>query len=239
MGAVVSAEQNSWRPALVGSSPRSLVNQIDTNKLAAKGQGDAVVMFECYVGKSGLAEDGLTYRGTPNSKRLAEAVEAALKRSFFIPALHNQKPISVYFTGAVMFFMVNGKPQLRVYANQNADDLAHGKDFIAPQMIAGTDDWDSAKQDLEKARVYQRSGAAELAISVDVDGNVQDMKVVSEDPPDFNVGRAMLKEYRHAKYVPGFRNGRAGACTFSYTSYVVAYKRPRETRLNPTLIPHD
>ncbi len=226
----------AFRPALVGNGAKSLVNLIDVDRLVAKGQKDAVIMFECYVGRNGKAEDGTTYRGTPDSKRLAEAVKAALERAYFIPALYNQKPTAVYFAGAAMFYALNGRPQLHVYANQNAEDLRQGKDFIAPQLIAGSDDWESAKPELEKARLHQRNGAAVLAISVDSTGKVTKMKVASEDPPNYNFGRAALKEYASAHYIPGFRNGQPVACTFDYTSYVSTYRKARYQRLNPTII---
>lgn len=226
----------AFRPALVGNGPKSLVNLIDVKKLAAKGQKDAAVMFECYVGRKGKAEDGRTYRGTPGSKLLAHEVEVALERAVFVPAVADQKPAAVYFNGAVMFYMVNGQPQLHVYANQSAEDLKAGKDFIAPQLISGTHDWDAAKAELEKARLHQKNGAAVLAISVDSSGRVTNMKVASEDPPNYNFGRAALKEYAHARYIPGFRDGRPVACNFEYTSYVVAFRKERYQRLNPTII---
>ncbi|MEO8439039.1 MAG: hypothetical protein ABI540_02345 [Spartobacteria bacterium] len=77
---------------------------------------------------------------------------------------------------------MNGKPQLHVYANQDADDLKQAKDFLAPQLISGTSDFDSAKGELEKARLHQKNGAATLAISVDASGKVTNMKVASENP---------------------------------------------------------
>ncbi len=234
---IANAEaEPAFRPALVGNGPKSLVNLIDVGKLAAKGQRDAAVMFECYVGRSGKAEDGMTYRGTPGSKLLAKEVSAALDRASFVPAIYNGKPISIYFAGAVMFYVVNGKPQLHVYANQNADDLKQGKDFIAPQLISGTTDFEKAKGELEKARLHQKNGAITLAISVDASGAVTGMRVAAEDPPNYNFGRAALKEYAGARYLPGFRNGRPVACTFEYTSFVIAFRKERYQRLNPTII---
>ena len=224
------------RPALVGNGANSLVNLINVQKLVAKGQKDAAVMFECYVGRNGKAEDGMTYRGTPDSKRLAAEVEAALARASFIPAISDGKSVSVYFAGTVMFYVANGKPELHVYANQSGDDLKQGKDFIAPQLIAGTTDFENAKGELEKARLHQKNGAATLAISVDVSGKVTNMRVAAEDPPNYNFGRAALTEYAAARYIPGFRNGQPVACSFDYTSYVVAYRKSRYQRLNPTII---
>ena len=44
-----AAAAASFRPALVGNGPKSLVNLIDTQKLLAKGQGDGVVMFDVSI----------------------------------------------------------------------------------------------------------------------------------------------------------------------------------------------
>jgi hypothetical protein len=195
--------------------------------------------LECYVGRNGRAEDGITYRGTPGSKHLVEEIKAALDHAWFVPAIYDGKPTAVYFAGAVLFYAVDGKPQLHVYANQNADDLKEGKDFIAPQLISGTTDFEKAKPELEKARLHQRNGAATLAISVDATGKVTSMKVASEDPPNYNFGRAALKEYADARYIRGYRNGKPMACTFEYTSYVIAFRKERYQRLNPTHIGPD
>ncbi|MEO8439040.1 MAG: hypothetical protein ABI540_02350 [Spartobacteria bacterium] len=92
----VAQGEPDFRPALVGNGPKSLVNLIDVQKLTAKSQPDAAVMFECYIGRSGKAEDGMTYRGTRDSKRLADQVKVALDRAYFIPAIYNHKPVSVY-----------------------------------------------------------------------------------------------------------------------------------------------
>lgn len=45
-GSGAAGESASFRPALVGNGPKSLVNLIDTAKLMQQGQQDAVVMFD-------------------------------------------------------------------------------------------------------------------------------------------------------------------------------------------------
>ncbi len=70
----------------------------------------------------------------------------------------------------------------------------------------------------------------ELSISVDSNGSLKGMKVISEDPPDFGFGRAALKEYSHARFTPGYRDGKPAACTFSFTQYIRAYREPTVTR---------
>jgi hypothetical protein len=104
-------------------------------------------------------------------------------------------------------------------------------------LILGTEDWEAAKQLLERARVSVHNGVVEMEISVDENGRNKGMKVISEDPAGYNFGRAMLAEYKEALYVPGFRNGHLVPSSFHYTDYVYVYARlTRTSRLNPTHI---
>jgi hypothetical protein len=108
-----------------------------------------------------------------------------------------------------------GKPHLRIYANQNHDDIVNGNDFIAPQLIPATRKKISLIQDeLGKARIHRKQGVVELSTTVDANGNQKQIRVLSEDPPGFNFGHAELVMSSDAKYVPGFRNGRPVECTF-------------------------
>ncbi len=74
-------------------------------------------------------------------------------------------------------------------------------------------------------------------MSVDTSGKLNDLKVVAEDPPNLNFGRAALVEYSTARFIPGFRNGKPVSANFNYTSYVRVTMEPIETRLRASLIP--
>src|SRR5881409_2362496 len=111
-----------FRPALVGTAPDALINRIDTADLIKKGQKDAAVMFTCLVAPTGdIARSG-TYRGTKGSELLEKEVLKRLANAKFIPAIHNYKPVLAVFYGTVTFAVVNGKPRLRVFANQQLDE---------------------------------------------------------------------------------------------------------------------
>ena len=147
----LSLAQNTpeFRPALIGNGPDSLVNLIDTEKLLREGQGDAVVMFEEPVLAAPLKMDlGTVYRASPNSKLLQKEILRALKRARFVPAIAQHKPARVFFRGTVMFFARN-QPHLRILANQDPQELARLSDFIAPQLILGTTNWDKSNKELE------------------------------------------------------------------------------------------
>jgi hypothetical protein len=209
------AAEPQVRPALIGNGPKALINLIDTKKLMRKRQGDALMNFQCLVSTSGQPVDPVTYRATPGAGTLETEVISALQRCSFIPAIYDGKPTEVLFLGTVVFVVADGKPHLRIYANQNRDDIATGNDFIAPQLIPETRKKISLVQnELEKARIYHQNGVVELSTTVDANGNQEDIGVVSEDPPGFNFGRAELELSAGAKYIPGFRNGRPVDCTF-------------------------
>ena len=196
-----------------------------------KGQRDGLLMFNCYVSPSGKVGNYSIYRETPGSKSLKEEVGYALRECRFIPAIYNGERTDVWFAGTVVLFVNDGKPHLRIYANQSHDDIRKGNDFVAPQVIAGTRDWLGSRFDLvaQKARVYQQNGVIQLSITVDASGNQRDLKVISEDPPGFGLGEDIRKMYAKAKYIPGFRNGHPVDCTFDYTEF---FRTWRDTRFH-------
>lgn len=197
-----------FRPALVGTSPNSLINTIDTADLIKKGQKDAVVMFTCLVAPTGdIARSG-TYRGTKGSELLEKEVLKRLANAKFIPAIHNHQPVLAVFNGTVTFAVVNGKPRLRVFANQQLDELKKESDFIDPQPYVGPDSKFTGTHYPEVPTTVSLTGAVELAVEVDAAGNLKSMQVVSEEPPYLGFGQAALSDFNGAKFIPAFRNGK-------------------------------
>jgi hypothetical protein len=222
--AELPAAEPQFRPALIGNGPSALVNVIDTKKLMEKGQRDGLLMFKCGVTRRGETASYFIYRETPGSKLLKEEVGNALRRSHFIPAIYNGEPTTVALIGTVLFTTTDGKPHLRIYANQNHEDVAKGNDFIAPQLLVDTVDYVGTKYDLagRKAEAYLRNGWVQLSITVDANGNQKDLKVTLEDPPGFGVGTVVKNAYARTKWIPGFRNGHAVNCTFDYPEWFFA-----------------
>ena len=203
------------RPALIGNGPKTLINLVDTKKLMEKGQGDGLLNFQCLVSTSGELLNPVTFRATPGSAALEMEVMSALRHCRFIPAIYDGKLTEILFLGTVLFVVADGKPHLRIYANQNHEDIAQGNDFIAPQLISETMKKISLVQyELGKARIYHQRGVVELSTTVDANGNQEHIRALSEDPPGFNFGKAALELSSGAKYIPGFRNGRPVECTF-------------------------
>jgi hypothetical protein len=133
--ATSNAAEPEFRPALVGRGPKSLVNLIDIAKLRQAGQGDSVVTFEQFIFPFSVKGAYATvYPGSSGSEALQKAVLHALDHAQFIPAIADHQKAAVDFRGTVMFF-AKQEPHLRVFANQDRNELGHLADFVAPQLI--------------------------------------------------------------------------------------------------------
>jgi TonB family protein len=196
------------RPALLGTGADSLINRIDTADLIKKGQKDAAVMFSCLVAPTGdIARSG-AYRGTRDSELLEKEVLKRLVKAKFIPAIHNHQPVIAIFYGTVTFAVVNGKPRLRIFANQQMEELKTESDFIDPQPYVGQDSKFTGVHYPETPTTVKLTGVVELALSVDAAGNLKSMEVVSEEPPFLGFGEAALSDFNGAKFIPAFRDGK-------------------------------
>ena len=122
-----------FRPALVGTAPNSLINTIDTADLIKKGQKEAAIMFSCLVAPTGNVVHSGAYRGTRGSQLLEQELLKRLATAKFIPAVHNHQPVIAVFYGTVKFAVANGKPRLRIFANQQIEEVDKETDFIDPQ----------------------------------------------------------------------------------------------------------
>jgi TonB family protein len=197
-----------FRPALVGTGPNSLINTIDSADLIKKGQKDAAVMFTCLVAPTGEIARSGTYRGTKGSELLEKEVLKRLANAKFIPAIHNHQPVVAVFYGTVTFAVVNGKPRLRIFANQQLQELDKESDLIDPQPYVGQDSKFTGLHYPETPTTVKLTGVVELALEVDAAGNLKNMQVVSEEPPFLNFGEAALSDFNGAKFIPAFRDGK-------------------------------
>jgi len=197
-----------FRPALIGTGPDSLVNRIDTTDLIKKGQKDGAVMFSCLVAAptGDIVRSG-AYRGTVGSELLERELLKRLANEKLVPAIHNHQPVIAIFYGTVTFAVVKGKPRLRIFANQQLDELREESDFIDPQPYVGQDSKFTGLHYPDTGSTVQVTGVAELAINVDAQGNVKSMQVVSEEPPLLGFGDAAISDFTGAKFIPAFRNG--------------------------------
>jgi hypothetical protein len=215
----VSAENlPERRPAMVGSGPGSLINLIDTQGLFQKGQRDAWVMFDCAVDGSGLAYGSDFFTASPDAALLKNEVRRRLQRqATFIPAVYNHKRTYAWFSGTVVFVVANGTPHLRVFANQDLDEIKRGADFVAPQFIDVPNHYllNLPKYPTEAGRDYG-AGVLKLRHSVDANGRTTNVQVISE-PAGYQMGDYLKKVLPMLDFSPGYRNGRATATTYTLT----------------------
>jgi TonB family protein len=198
-----------FRPALVGTGPSALINTIDTADLIKKGQKDGAVMFTCLVAPTGNIARSGAYRATKGAELLEKEVLKRLVNAKFIPAIHNHQPVLAVFYGTATFAVVNGKPRLRIFANQQLDELKKESDFIDPQPFVGQDSKFTGLHYPEVPTTVVLTGVVDLALEVDASGNLKSMQVISEEPPFLNFGQAALSDFNGAKFIPAFRNGKA------------------------------
>ena len=192
---------------MIGTAPNSLINTIDTADLIKKGQKEAAVMFSCLVAPTGQVVTSGAYRGTRGSELLEQELLKRLATAKFIPAVHNHQPVIAVFYGTVKFAVVNGKPRLRIFANQQLNEVDKESDFIDPQPYVGQDSKFTGLHYPETGSTVAVTGVVELALNVDAKGNLTNLQVLSEEPPLLGFGDAALSDFSGAKFIPAFRNG--------------------------------
>jgi TonB family protein len=205
-----------FRPVLIGQGPTALINRIDEQELVRKGQKDALVMFMCAVRKDGEVQWSATYRATPDSDFLKQELQRRISPAAnprFIPAVHDHQMVDAIYYGTVTFRVVNGRPRLRIFSSQEVGELEKEHDFIGPQPFFGDGSGFTGFHypEMESGRV-QVDGMVELKMKIDATGNLQEINVVSETPPLLGFGDAALKDFRNAKFIPAFRDGKPVKC---------------------------
>jgi TonB family protein len=215
-----------YRPAVLGTGPLSLINRIDTAELMRSGQKDASLMFCCSVATTGEIVNTWIYRATPGSTALERQVFNCLDTSVFVPAVYNQELVHVLFYGTVSFKVVDGKPRLRIFANQEAAEVSKESDFIGPQPFVGGDSKFTGLHYPVNVLGLKVSGLVELAVKIDADGNLKDIKMVSEYPPLAGFGERAMDDFRGAKFVPAFREGKPVECNITLPVYYELEETP-------------
>lgn len=210
-----------FRPILLGKGPDSVINLIDTQGLFARGQKNAAVMFCCRISKTGDLIWSRTYRGTPGSKLLEEELQKRLGVAKFVPAIRNHQPVDAIYFGTVIFAIKDGKPHLRIFSNQEPEELKNENDFIDPQPYMGPDSGFIGWRYPDTGSPVMVNGSVELIIQVDAEGNLKDLNVVSEEPPLLGFAQEAYADFRHARFIPAFRDGKPVECRVKLPIYFV------------------
>ena len=208
-----------YRPAVLGTGPLSVINRIDTQELIRQGQKDATLMFCCSVQKNGEIANTWIYRQSPESTALEQEAFRCLDTAVFVPAIYNHQTVHVLFYGTMSFKIVNGKPRLRIFANQEAEELKNESDFVGPQPFIGRDSKFEGLHFPNDVVGAPISGLVELAVKIDAAGNLKDLRLISEYPPLAGFWRAAAEDFRVARFIPAFRDGKPVECSITLPVY--------------------
>jgi hypothetical protein len=202
-----------YRPVLIGKGPDALINRIDTQDLMKNGQKDALILFICSVTKRGEVEWTALYGGTADSKPLENELRKRLSAAAdqrFVPAVYNHRPVDAIYYGTVVFAVVDGKPRLRIFSNQEMAEVKAESDFVGPQPFFGPESKFNGFHYPPEAVLVD--GAVKLGMKIDASGNLQEIEVLSEEPPLLGFADAALDDFGNAKFIPAFRAGKPVAC---------------------------
>ena len=229
--AIAQSQRPQFRPAVLGSGPESLINRIDAQALFKAGQKDGAVMFSALVGKNGAVSRSRTYRAMPGSDALEQELRTRLAGAKFSPAIYNHQPADVLLVGTLVFSIVNEKPRVRIFLNQDARELKQASDFIAPQPVFGADSRFSGLNPPANLTTGV-GGIVELTMEVDATGGLQKAALLMEEPPLLGFADAAARDFAGAKFIPAFRDGDAVASNIVY----VVYYEPPDWQV-PTIAP--
>jgi hypothetical protein len=211
------------RPILLGKGPEALINRIDTRELIKNGQKDAILMFVCSVRKTGQVEWSAVYRGTTNSDALREELQKKLSLASdpkFIPAVYNHRLVDAIYYGTLTFAVVDGRPRLRIFSNQEIEEVKAEHDFVGPQPFYGPESkFTGFHYPSKEDAPVEVDGVAELSLKIDSSGNLQELKMNSEEPPYLEFGSAAIADLGGAKFIPAFRDGKPTACSVTLRVY--------------------
>jgi hypothetical protein len=197
------------RPILVGSGPDSLINLIDCKGLIQHGQSHGAIRIVAYVRPNGSTVASRVYGGTPGTDLLRFEVRKCLRRTQFIPAVYNRQRVYAFFYGTVVFGAIDGKPRLRIFANQEQSELEKESDFIQPQSFEIPNHYYEPQKYPDKSWWDDDTGTVVVVKeTIDATGKVKDLQIEREIPSGSGRSETALKVIHEATFFPGFRNGR-------------------------------
>src|ERR1700710_2829639 len=161
------------RPAVMEPGPHALINVIDGAALLKRGPGDAIVRFDFFVNRIGEAWGTDTYLRSNKSDALANEIIAKVETSKWIPAVWQGEKVGTIVPATAIFAVIDGKPRVRIYLNQEEEHLKRGDDFIAPQPAFSYRDHFQGFYDPDEGRY---SGLVSVKLQLDASGKVLSAK---------------------------------------------------------------
>lgn len=217
LGGFTAQAASEFRPAVLAPGRSSLVNLIDTKALMKHGQGSGMVMFTAVIATRGDTRRYFTrvYGGTPGTEVLTKELIGKIDRAIFHPALYRGTPQDAMISGTVVFAVAEGKPHLRVYLNQEKEDLKKDNDFIAPQLIFLPGTWFNKEGLRYPAKANGQAGTVAVRLDIGLDGKVNGQKLLYEAPKGMDFGGQVMMDIKEATFLPGYRNGKPVSCSFT------------------------
>jgi len=200
------------RPALIGNGPRSLVNLISEKHLMDRGFQHGAMYFMARVDPNGFPSYSRVWGETDLIKPLRDEVRERLAEARFIPAVYHHQNVYAWFYGTLAFSVVDGKPHLRIFANQELPELQKESDFIDPQVIwlpGKIYDYAKWKDPFSSWWTADKPGSPNVSLTIDASGQVKDAHLESLPPGTTQAhADAALLIIRQQLYLPAYRNGR-------------------------------
>jgi hypothetical protein len=200
------------RPALCGSGPRSLVNLINGKHVMERGLQHGALYFMARIDPNGFPSYSKIWGETDKIKPLRDEVRERLAEARFIPAVYHHQHVYAWMFGTIAFTSTEGKPHLRVFANQELSELEKENDFIAPQEIwlpGKIYDYAKWKNPFGSWRSDDQPGLPDISLTVDASGQIKDAHL--ENLPAGTTqayADAALLIIRQRLYLPAYRNGK-------------------------------
>lgn len=200
------------RPALVGNGPKSLVNLINGKHVMERGLQHGALYFMARIDPNGFPSYSKIWGQTDEIKPLRDEVRERLAEARFLPAVYNHQHVYAWLSGTIAFTSTDGKPHLRVFANQELSELEKENDFIAPQAIwlpGKIYDFAKWKDPFGSWWTADKGGSPNVSLTVDASGQVKDAHLDSL-PSGTTQGHAdaALLIIRQQLYLPAYRNGK-------------------------------
>jgi hypothetical protein len=223
--AVFAQNSADMQPALVGSGPKSLVNLINAKHLMDRGVQHGALFFMARVDPNGFPSYSKVWGMTKETEALRDELRERLAEARFVPAVYNHQHVYAWFYGTLAFSVTDGKPHLRIFANQELPELQKESDFIAPQPIwlpGKIYDYAKLKDPFGSWMSKDKPGATDLLLSVDASGHIKDVRVERVDPPDKKAyADEALKRVQQWLCLPAYRNGKPVDSTTHVKFYFV------------------
>src|SRR6266404_970878 len=164
------------RPALVGNGPKSLVNLINGKHVMGRGLQHGALFFMARIDPNGFPSYSRVWGTLKETEALRDEARERLAEARFMPAVYNNRRVYAWFYGTVAFSVVDGKPHLRVFANQEISELEKETDFIGPQPIwlpGKIYDTAKLKDPFGSWSTADKPGIADFLLSVDSAGHIK------------------------------------------------------------------